>query len=92
MVYWGKVSYSVYIMHTAVISMCHVALPISRYQGRSIAERYGVMFIYLMCIAGAGMLTYHLIEEPARRWMRDRIGAARKSAVVQPVAALAGIE
>jgi peptidoglycan/LPS O-acetylase OafA/YrhL len=92
MVYWGKVSYSLYIMHAAMISLCHVALPISKYQGRSMTDRYGVVFLYLLCIAGAGMFSYHFVEEPMRRWMRDRIGASRRATVVQPIELLSGIE
>jgi peptidoglycan/LPS O-acetylase OafA/YrhL len=92
MVYCGKVSYSIYIMHSAIISICHVALPLSKYQDRSRPERYGVLLLYLLCIAAAGMLTYHFVEEPMRRWMRDRIGSSRRSTVVQAVLSADGIE
>jgi peptidoglycan/LPS O-acetylase OafA/YrhL len=79
MVYWGKVSYSLYIMHAAMISMCHVALPLSKYQGSGVVTRCGVLLIYVLCIAGASMVTYHFVEEPSRRWMRNRIMVSRKS-------------
>jgi len=71
-VYWGKVSYSLYIMHAAVISICRAALPVARYQGTSLAERFVVLLAYLLCIAGAGSFTYHFVEEPLRLWMRSR--------------------
>lgn len=70
-VYWGKVSYSLYIMHAAMISACHVALPLARFQGEGRWLRYSILLAYAGVIAAGGMGCYHFVEEPARKWIRS---------------------
>jgi peptidoglycan/LPS O-acetylase OafA/YrhL len=82
--YWGRVSYSLYMMHAAVITGCHFLLPANRFLHSPDIVKIAVLGAYIAAIAISGMLAYHCVEVPCRRlmlrWVRfDR--AAR-----QPVA------
>jgi peptidoglycan/LPS O-acetylase OafA/YrhL len=68
--YWGRVSYSLYIMHAAVISACHYLLPISRFMESSGVVKIAVLGAYLTAVGVSGALAYHYVEEPCRRGMR----------------------
>jgi peptidoglycan/LPS O-acetylase OafA/YrhL len=71
-IYWGQVSYSLYMTH----GICQIALnrmlPVDRFQGTSLPVRLSVIVAYLVVIAVAAVATFHLVEEPARKWLRKR--------------------
>jgi peptidoglycan/LPS O-acetylase OafA/YrhL len=66
-VYWGKVSYSLYMTHNVTLWLLKAFLPIHPgWKGDAL------YFIYIASIGIVAALTYHLVEEPARKWMRAR--------------------
>lgn len=73
LVYWGKVSYSLYMTHNVTLWLLKALLPIRR-PGPPLL----VSVTYIVCIALAAVLTYHVVEEPARKWMRS-LRAGRRS-------------
>lgn len=68
--YWGRVSYSLYIMHAAVISIMHTLLPSARFASSAAHVRLLVVCATIVAIGAAGSLTYHFVEEPFRAKMR----------------------
>ena len=73
-VYWGKVSYSLYMTHNVTLWLLKALLPV-RAGGLTVS----IFVIYLVSISVVAILTYHFVEEPARKWMRAR--GRRKTAV-----------
>lgn len=69
--YWGRVSYSLYIMHAAVITMLHGIIPPQRFAASPWLLRLAIAGTYVLCIGAAGALVYHYVEEPCRAWMRS---------------------
>jgi peptidoglycan/LPS O-acetylase OafA/YrhL len=74
--YWGRVSYSMYIMHAAVISVLHLVMPPQRFASSHLALRLSIVCAYVVCIGSAGALVYHFVEEPFRAKMRARLKKA----------------
>src|SRR5262249_29788594 len=68
-VYWGKVSYSLYMTHGLCQIMLNRALPVARFQSNSAAVRAEIMAAYFLLVIVSALLTYHLIEVPARQWL-----------------------
>jgi peptidoglycan/LPS O-acetylase OafA/YrhL len=87
-VYLGRISYSVYIMHAAAITACHVLLPLARFQESSFFVRSSVIEAYILTIALSGVLAYHLVEEPCRRRMRKWFRPSGTSLTTQPESSL----
>jgi len=77
--YWGRVSYSLYMTHAITSMVMSRFLPLSSFQGRSLMIRLGACGFYFGCLAAAAALTYHTIEEPARRRMRHFFDGKRTS-------------
>lgn len=65
LVYWGKVSYSLYMTHNVTLWVLKYLLP--EHHNRMDAGRFG---IYVVAMASVAALTYHFVEEPARKWLR----------------------
>ena len=65
-VYWGKVSYSLYMTHNLTLWFLKGFLPVHQGGARSLP-----FFVYVGSIGVVAAFTYHFVEEPARRWMRD---------------------
>lgn len=68
-VYWGKVSYSLYMTHGLCEIFLNRALPATQYQSASAFVRASIVMIYSILIILSAVLAYHLVEEPARRWL-----------------------
>jgi len=66
-VYWGKVSYSLYMTHGLCQIFLNRALPVSQYQSASTFIRADIVMVYSLLIILSSVLTYHLVEEPARK-------------------------
>lgn len=67
----GQVSYSLYMTHTLAQKVLYVVLPSGRYGSKSAAVRLAVLLAYLIAVALACLLTYRLVEEPARRTLKQ---------------------
>jgi peptidoglycan/LPS O-acetylase OafA/YrhL len=66
-VYWGKVSFALYMTHYLWLWVMHTFLPLDRLAAFGLLPRVafvGLHFLPTLLIASA---TYHLLEEPARR-------------------------
>jgi peptidoglycan/LPS O-acetylase OafA/YrhL len=72
MIFWGQVSYSVYMTHSLVRTVLRKALPFTHFVDASLLVRLGLLGLYALCFAGVAVLTYLLIEEPARHWLRKK--------------------
>jgi peptidoglycan/LPS O-acetylase OafA/YrhL len=66
-VYWGRVSYSLYMTHNVTLWLLKAFLPVHS-GGAGIL----LFFVYIASISVVAVLTYHFVEEPARKWMRAR--------------------
>jgi len=64
-VYWGKVSYSLYMTHNVTLWILKARAPAPQ-SGASIL----LFSIYIISIAIVAICTYHFVEEPCRAWMR----------------------
>jgi peptidoglycan/LPS O-acetylase OafA/YrhL len=68
-VYWGRVSYSLYMTHNITLWILKASLPVPKLGA-------GVLLFaaYIASICIVSTLTYHFVEEPCRKWMRGRDG------------------
>lgn len=72
MVYGGQISFSVYMVHELV----HTAWDWAAKQFQLTLQGYGgkLIVVGLLAItAGTAILLFHIVEEPARRWMRRMV-------------------
>ena len=93
--YGGKISFSLYMIHEPVhtvwnwaVAQYHIALPKSAAK----AAVVGLIAVALLL----AMLLYHVVEEPARRWMRRMIDTgdvrqARRTPVADAAAGPEGV-
>jgi peptidoglycan/LPS O-acetylase OafA/YrhL len=75
MVFWGQVSYSLYMTHSVVRTVLRKALPFAHFADASLLVRLGMLGLYLSAFAGVAALTFLLVEEPARHWLRKKSSA-----------------
>ncbi len=66
-VYWGRVSYSLYMTHNLTLWLLKAFLPVNK-GGASIL----LFCVYIASICVVASATYHFVEEPFRKWMRAR--------------------
>ena len=71
-IYWGKVSYSLYMTHGICQIVLDRVLPAARFETAAPLLRGSILVAYLAVIAAAAIATFHIIEEPARKWLRTR--------------------
>jgi peptidoglycan/LPS O-acetylase OafA/YrhL len=74
--YWGRVSYSLYMTHNVTLWILKALSPV-RQEGAGILQ----FSIYIASISAVAIFTYHFVEEPCRKWMRAQGSPA---AAVQP--------
>jgi peptidoglycan/LPS O-acetylase OafA/YrhL len=78
MIFGGKISYSLYMVHFIVFAMVGKILQWEHFADSAFPIRLAVMaFYYLVCVAIA-VLCYKLIEEPGRRGIQ-RLAARRRA-------------
>ena len=78
MIFGGKISYSLYMVHYVVFAMAGKVLRWEHFAAAGLPVRLSVMaFYYLVCVAAA-VACYKLVEEPGRRAIQ-RVAARRKS-------------
>ena len=75
MVFWGQVSYSLYMTHSIVRTVLRKFLQYQHFADSSVLIRLGILGVYGLCFAGAAVLVYLYVEEPARHWLRKRMPA-----------------
>ncbi len=78
-VYWGRVSYSLYMTHNVTLWLLKALLPVHQSD-----SRIPLFFVYMASVSAVAIATYHLVEEPCRKWMRGRIhGTAEQVAAIE---------
>jgi peptidoglycan/LPS O-acetylase OafA/YrhL len=82
-VYLGRISYSVYIVHSLVLAL--YARIIQHIPAGNTAVEFGVVAMYAALVILASHLLYTLVEDPARRWLRGLV-VERPARSVPPAA------
>jgi peptidoglycan/LPS O-acetylase OafA/YrhL len=70
-VYAGEVSFSLYMIHGILQKVFKIALPAARFAHSSPGARVGVVLVYGLGLSICSVLTYTLIERPARQRLRS---------------------
>lgn len=77
MVYLGHISFSLYMVHELVHTTWNwMVLQFELQLGSDLAGKAVLLALFAVAIAGA-VLLYHLVEEPARKWMRSMMNPPR---------------
>jgi peptidoglycan/LPS O-acetylase OafA/YrhL len=79
MVYWGKVSFALYMTHYSWLWLLHSVLPLRDLAGLDIPSRIGIVLVHLLPPFAIASATYHLIEQPARRWLSNFVASPSAS-------------
>ena len=87
----GRISYSVYMTHFIIFMLIGKLVPRSRFQGRTPLIGILLLGAYFAVIVAAGAAVYYLVEEPARVWLRGRIGPSKDKLVGSPPDVASGI-
>lgn len=80
LVYGGRISYSLYMVHYVVLMAGKKLLPWGDYEDRNFLIRAGVLAAYFVVSFSLAALVFHLVEEPSRRRIVRKLG--RKPAVM----------
>ena len=70
-VYLGKTSYALYLVHAIVQKILKPTAFRWATEGGGQLEKAGVFVLYLVLPLVAASLLYHVVEEPARSWLRS---------------------
>ena len=79
--FWGRASYSLYMMHAAVITALHVLLPPQRFATSGFVVRAAVLMVYPFAAAATASMTYWFVEEPGRRKIRELARQTRQASL-----------
>jgi peptidoglycan/LPS O-acetylase OafA/YrhL len=66
-IFGGKISYSLYMVHFVVFAAVSKALRWEPYESASLAVRLALLGLYLLTCFALAVASYFLVEEPARR-------------------------
>lgn len=81
LVYWGKLSFGLYMTHGLVELLARRFLPAAEFAALPLWERLTWLALILAAVIGVAWLTYHTVEEPARKWLRQpRAAVVRQAA------------
>jgi peptidoglycan/LPS O-acetylase OafA/YrhL len=72
MVFWGQVSYAVYLTHLLTRSLMTRVLKPERFLEAGLPIKIAVLLAFAAGIAAVATVAYLFLEEPARKWMRQR--------------------
>lgn len=79
LVFGGKISYSLYMVHFIVVMVVAKLLPWEQFATSSLFVRSAVMIFYFAVCFAAAIACYLLIEEPARRAIQRAAKRSRSS-------------
>jgi len=71
MIYGGHISYALYLTHFICLILLRRYFSVEAYASASFGLRGGVFVGYLIVMLSVAVLTYRLVEEPERRWMKS---------------------
>jgi peptidoglycan/LPS O-acetylase OafA/YrhL len=83
LLFTGEVSYSLFMTHGLVMMFGEKLLPAARYAGAGLGVRFAVAAAYVGMFAAATLLTYFLIENPARKHLWKLLSGRRRMREVQ---------
>jgi peptidoglycan/LPS O-acetylase OafA/YrhL len=89
MVLCGEASYSIYLIHVGVVQYAEqfdkAAGTAPSYNGWSVLHAVVELVLLTATVIGLSLISYNVIEVPARRWLRRWLSLpARRIAVVEP--------
>jgi peptidoglycan/LPS O-acetylase OafA/YrhL len=85
MLFWGEVSYSLYMTHDIIRLIGNKLLPVSAYSSAGFTTRAAVVGTYAFLICGTAIGTYLLVEKPSRDALRRAFRPTRTVPPVTPV-------
>lgn len=77
----GEASYSLYLLHMIVIDRLGMQSPAPTNLRIALGDLLRLAFCFLTCV-GLSLVTWRLIEVPARRWLRQTLSIPSKSAAI----------
>jgi peptidoglycan/LPS O-acetylase OafA/YrhL len=94
MIYGGHISYALYLTHFICLIVLRRAFPVEPFAEAGLIVKLGILLGYCLFMLLVGTLTYGLVEEPSRRWMKRltlskdamRQDAMRQDAIASPAA------
>jgi peptidoglycan/LPS O-acetylase OafA/YrhL len=78
LLFLGEVSYSLYMTHGLVLMLLQKLLPSARYVGAGLGVRLAVVVAYAAMFAAATLVTYYLVENPARKHLWKLLAGRRR--------------
>lgn len=84
MICGGHISYALYLTHFICLILLRRYFSVEAYTSASFGLRASVLIGYLVVILSVAVLTYRLIEEPGRQWMKSLVMSksdVRKTAI-----------
>jgi peptidoglycan/LPS O-acetylase OafA/YrhL len=83
MVYGGEISFSLYMVHELVHTAWGWAVQQFELTPQENPWKWNVIGLLVIAVV-ASILLYHLVEEPARRWMRRMVDVRAAKAEIEP--------
>ena len=68
----GHFSYALYLTHFLVLIVLRRSLPLAPFSTANIALKLGLLGGYCFLVGVVAIATYHLVEEPSRKWLKGR--------------------
>lgn len=72
-VYLGEISFALYMSHGVFQKIIKIVLPSAPFVSAGLGIRAGVVAFYLLSMLSIAALIYHMLERPARNYLRARI-------------------
>jgi peptidoglycan/LPS O-acetylase OafA/YrhL len=91
MIYGGHISYALYLTHFICLIVLRRAFPVENFVEANVMAKLGILVGYCVVILLVAVLTYGLIEEPARKWMKRLTlskSDIRRAAIALPASSL----
>lgn len=82
-VFWGEVSYALYMTHGVLAMVLGKVLHAERFEHASVVMKINVLGAYVVLISVLAIATYLLVEKPSRNWMR-KLFSNRPNRVERP--------
>jgi peptidoglycan/LPS O-acetylase OafA/YrhL len=82
MVYWGKVSFALYMTHYLWLWVMHTIVPLETVAAYDAPLRVVIGLVHVLPPFAIAAAMYHVVEEPSRRWLTHRVAAQRPPAAV----------
>jgi peptidoglycan/LPS O-acetylase OafA/YrhL len=76
-VFWGEVSYALYMTHGVLAMVMKKLVTVERFDDASLAMKLNVLAIHIVLISLFAVGTYLLVEKPSRNWMRKLLYSRR---------------